>query len=1012
MNSPVRSVDICIVGAGVAGLSAAKRLVENGSENILVIEAQDRLGGRVHTVPHGNHVLEFGAHWIHGEDGNIVYKWAKENDLTVDELSLTQTGTGNTMFIREDGASIQREIVDEFDMVMLKVSESLDKDYQSSSGSIGDYYSEKFKKENSWGKVGEELCDWYGRFLSYIDGTDNWYQNPIKGKMQYHECPGNPIVNWKNGYISLLNNLKENVTNKICYNSPVQSIEWNVKRSGSSSSLCCVTLQSGEVIMANYVIYTPSLNVLKATARKLFVPSLPHKKLEAIESLGMGIINKIYLEFPYSWWPKGCDGFSFLFDKEVKSRIILQENWEDNIIGFYETYKQPFMLCGWIIGRGARLMENFSLEEIKQRCLSLLKKRLSKLFVIPDVSRCSISKWGSNPWIQGSYSYRSMRSEASSVYPSDLAQPLSDEHGKPLVCFAGEATHDHFFSTVHGAMETGYREAERISEFILRKTQSQHNHISKGIKHLNKAPVFKTKGLSQGKYDVIVVGCGAAGIGAVKKLTDNGIYSVLVLEGDNRVGGRINTQVMSREHFVDLGAQWVHGQEGNSIYEYAKPRGLMHQHVSVDGQGDFYTESGKRIPDNIVEEVLTVLVEATEKCQNFVLSDECEAGKQNIPESVGSFIRLEFEEYLRRCSSDTDEIQNIKKALYHWNIRWERIDNACDSIHQLSAKRWGDYKFCKGDNNNNTKYGFGAIFNSILNECRMDLQLNSEVVKIDYAPQIESMSCRFYVPNSDIFPVKVECRDGSRYESQHVIVTSSLGYLKAHPKLFMPQLPSIITDAIDSLSFGTINKIFLEYENPWWESDCEGIQIVWTENIPDFDRKSPHTKLTNGVHEKLSDYWIRALSGFDPVLNHPSMLIGWIGGPEAEYMETLSEQQVGKACTQLLRQFTRNSNVPYPKNIYRSAWGTNPFYRGSYSHRPTIMDSKRVSADDLNTPVYATTQSGLKVPVITLAGEANNLEFFSTVHGAFQNGMSQAGHFISSRERFHNKRSAVMDSKI
>lgn len=57
---------------------------------------------------------------------------------------------------------------------------------------------------------------------------------------------------------------------------------------------------------------------------------------------------------------------------------------------------------------------------------------------------------------------------------------------------------------------------------------------------------------------------------------------------------------------------------------------------------------------------------------------------------------------------------------------------------------------------------------------------------------------------------------------------------------------SIILQTINSKGYGTLDKIFLEYEDAWWPKDCEGIQLVWTEDIPDFERKTPHTKLVGG----------------------------------------------------------------------------------------------------------------------------------------------------------------------
>lgn len=70
------------------------------------------------------------------------------------------------------------------------------------------------------------------------------------------------------------------------------------------------------------------------------------------------------------------------------------------------------------------------------------------------------SSWLSNPNFRGTYSYESAK--ASKGLPQKLGAPLVDPKEKPQVLFAGEATHPHYFSTVHGAIESGYREADRL----------------------------------------------------------------------------------------------------------------------------------------------------------------------------------------------------------------------------------------------------------------------------------------------------------------------------------------------------------------------------------------------------------------------------------------------------------------------------------------------------------------------------------------------------------------------
>ena len=70
---------VAIIGAGIAGLSAANHLIENGIKDIVVIEARDRIGGRIHTVKHNGRPLELGAQWIHGGcPANSVFNLANK----------------------------------------------------------------------------------------------------------------------------------------------------------------------------------------------------------------------------------------------------------------------------------------------------------------------------------------------------------------------------------------------------------------------------------------------------------------------------------------------------------------------------------------------------------------------------------------------------------------------------------------------------------------------------------------------------------------------------------------------------------------------------------------------------------------------------------------------------------------------------------------------------------------------------------------------------------------------
>lgn len=74
------------------------------------------------------------------------------------------------------------------------------------------------------------------------------------------------------------------------------------------------------------------------------------------------------------------------------------------------------------------------------------------------------SGWHNNPHFRGVYSYQTVKAQLRRPSPEVvLSEPLNDGNKKNIICFAGEATHPYFYSTVHGAIETGYREAQRIA---------------------------------------------------------------------------------------------------------------------------------------------------------------------------------------------------------------------------------------------------------------------------------------------------------------------------------------------------------------------------------------------------------------------------------------------------------------------------------------------------------------------------------------------------------------------
>ena len=239
--------------------------------------------------------------------------------------------------------------------------------------------------------------------------------------------------------------------------------------------------------------------------------------------------------------------------------------------------------------------------------------------------------------------------------------------------------------------------------------------------------------------------------------------------------------------------------------------------------------------------------------------------------------------------------------------------------------------------------------------------------------------------------VEVMCKFGESYIADHVIVTSSLGVLKAHHKdMFQPPLPKKKQEAIQDIGFGRVNKIFLKYEKPFWVEGNGGVYMGWkTCELGNKDSK-----------------WYKHIFGFDEVMNNPNVLVAWISGTGAEELEKLEDQEVKQTCTELLRIFLKDPSVPYPEDILRSQWISNPHTLGSYSY--WNHDTKNDSYENLLSPVLNSSNE----PQLCFAGEATNPTYYSTMHGARSSGLREAERLLQFYNMTPQNRLKNNDSKL
>ncbi|XP_015175695.1 PREDICTED: spermine oxidase-like [Polistes dominula] len=454
---------IVIVGAGPSGIAAASKLYENGFENILILEAQDRIGGRVYTTQFGEYVIDLGGQWVHGQKNNIAYDLAAP-------LDLLENSTWHFATFDSTGAKLDDQIFQ--DTVNLYEHAFNNVTLSDCTISAGEFLEQKFADYfNDHPEINttlqNELLSFFNLVECSLSASDDWYEPSLNGEMEYEVCEGNLSINWKKrGYSTILDILMKRypdpskelpIMNKTLLNSEVINIDY----SGNDS----IKIHTNtEEYLADHVIVTPSLGVLKADYKTLFTPSLPESKITTINGLAFGTACKIFLHFDEPWWEFNSNWrFNFLFNETYKNEIENDpdKKWITNTTFFGSVENKPHLLLGWVTPKGCRFLETLPDDKVLKTSMELLHTFMGNHYNITEANAIIRSNWTHNKHFRGTYSFRSIESEKVNATAEKLSEPII-KNQRPTVLFAGEATSKRFYSTVHGAIDAGWREADRI----------------------------------------------------------------------------------------------------------------------------------------------------------------------------------------------------------------------------------------------------------------------------------------------------------------------------------------------------------------------------------------------------------------------------------------------------------------------------------------------------------------------------------------------------------------------
>ncbi|GJQ66028.1 hypothetical protein Trydic_g4118 [Trypoxylus dichotomus] len=476
---------IIIVGTGPSGIAAATRLLKNNVTDILILEAENRIGGRINSIEFGSAFVDMGAEWCHGQDGNIVYDFIKDYNV------LQHTNLWFRIFY-SDGQPVDIN----FSKRLIEIIEGIytpDGNKKQKEGvTLGEYCINSYHQAiNSLNltdirekKIANDFLGFFQRYVISSEGAFSWFEPSAES--DYRDCPGDLALNWNGfGFKTILELMMQKFPNtstplpiddKIVLNKEVRKIVWD-----SKDDDVIVKCADGSWYHGERVIFTPSLGVLKERHRYMFEPQLPMQKQIAIEKLGIGAVMKIMLLFEKHWWPDTFTGASFVWSTEhgnvdYHKFTKLGRVWVFDALGLFPVANDPNVLSFWFTGTCIPIIEQLDKVEVEEGVNFLLDLFVKPIYNITYPISFIKSQWYTNPHFRGTYSYQTTASRQMDGNEI-LGRPLSNRNGKTTLMFAGEATHPHHYSTVHGAIESGYREADRVLKILKEKSMRSTTQI-------------------------------------------------------------------------------------------------------------------------------------------------------------------------------------------------------------------------------------------------------------------------------------------------------------------------------------------------------------------------------------------------------------------------------------------------------------------------------------------------------------------------------------------------------
>ncbi|PVH74171.1 FAD/NAD(P)-binding domain-containing protein [Cadophora sp. DSE1049] len=391
--------------------------------------------------------------------------------------------------------------------------------------------------------------------------------------------------------------------------------------------------------------------------------------------------------------------------------------------------------------------------------------------------------------------------------------------------------------------------------------------VQKLIMDLDKK--FRPKGPLTVPATVCIVGAGVAGLRCADVLLQRG-FDVTILEGKDRIGGRVTQTTLSSGHLADLGANWIHGTESNPIMDLAKatntPTHDWGESFNVFDEDGKFLKGGEKLNEALWGIIMQAFKHSAE---NTATIDPKESLHDFFLEKVQEMFPTKEESRERETMLQMTEMWGafVGSPVQTQSLKFFWLEECID----------GENLFCAGT--------YQKILETIAKPALKNAKLNLSTK----VTSVESCSGK----------VSVYTENRNSLEFDEVVITCPLGWLQKNKKVFHPELPDRFSQAIDAIGYGSLEKVYVTFPRAFWLGSDEHPDEVPHTGFTQWIAPS-YTKATNPQRWNQEVVDLATLPGD---CAHPTLLFYLYGDQSVSFASKLSTMQSQKERDEYLTSF-------------------------------------------------------------------------------------------------------------